>query len=82
MKATELKYALPYVSRFIIWKDANYWHIAVSWQRGDEDIEEQLFDARGGEKKTKTLDAMYSFVRDSYLKAGFDENCIRFDINR
>lgn len=82
MKASELKYALPYVNRFDLWEQDGYWYVSITWydKRREDQIEEQIYDARGGEKKTKTLDAMYKFLLLEHVKAGVPASRIRVDL--
>ena len=82
MKASELKYILPYASRFDVWEQDGYWFVSATWfdKRTGQQIDEQIYDARGGEKKTKTIDAMYKFLLLEHIKAGVPASRIRMDI--
>lgn len=82
MKASELKYALPYCTRFDIWEQDGHWYVSINWydKKIEDHIDEQIYDARGGEKKTKTLDAMYKFLLMEHIKAGVPASRIRVDL--
>ena len=82
MKASELKYALPYVNRFELWELEGYWYVSITWydKRKEDHVEEQIYDARGGEKKTKTLDAMYKYLLIEHIKAGVPASRIKVEL--